>query len=551
MTIFEWVRYRLSKIYQISEDATKPTQMLLEIGAPKDFCNIFGNLKDIEYPLKDAYDGKVPDLEARSRTSKRVKGQFYTPESLAEKMVVQTISDDGFDNSGNTILDPACGDGSFLLAASNYLSLDNIYGYDIDPYALLVCFVRIVTIYPGKGWPKLEMRDFLLNRPLKKFSVIVGNPPYKVNLDEAYKSKLHHIYSTTEGELDLYTFFFEASISCLKTDGVLSMVTSHTWLVNHQCKKIREFIFNKEVLSISMLPPRFFNFAPGVLGVVTTVKNKDAIKDYSVDIFTDYSEKNGWATEFNTTSEKLKQGIGLRDAMIPEELSGIFSDMEASGILLGDICKIGVGIQESANKSGASSKFVFDEPKDESFKPVLRGREIEAFKINWENKYIQFGPHLAYAGDENVYMNPKILYQNIRNEKLKTRLVATLDKKGYYFKNSLSFIVSKDRRFSLEFLTGLFNSTLINAWFAGKNHSFHVTVTQVRQIPLPRYNKSKFQKVEKLVVALLKNDKNTKDWQATFDKLNIAVLECYLNKPSEPKQILSDLDSFMTRAAAL
>ena len=87
MTIFEWVRYRLSKVYQISEGATKPTQMLLEIGAPKDFYNIFESLEDIEYPLKDAFDGKVPDLEARSRSSKRVKGQFYTPESLAEKMV--------------------------------------------------------------------------------------------------------------------------------------------------------------------------------------------------------------------------------------------------------------------------------------------------------------------------------------------------------------------------------------------------------------------------------------------------------------------------------
>ena len=551
MTIFEWVRYRLSKIYSISEGATKPTQMLLEIGAPKDFYNIFESLEDIEYPLKDAFDGKVPDLEARSRSSKRVKGQFYTPESLAEKMVAMAYAADKLSKEDKYILDPACGDGSFLLAASKYHSLDNIYGYDIDPYALLVCFVRIVTVYPGKGWPKLEMRDFLLQRPLKKFSIIVGNPPYKVNLDEAYKSKLHHIYSTTEGELDLYTFFFEASISCLKNDGVLSMVTSHTWLVNHQCKKIREFIFNKEVSSISMLPPRFFNFAPGVLGVVTTVKNKDATKDYSVDIFTDYSEKNGWATEFKTTSDKLKQGIGLRDAMIPDDLSRIFSDMEASGIFLGDTCKIGVGIQESANKSGASSKFVFDEPKDESFKPVLRGREIEAFKVNWEKKYIQFGPHLAYAGDEKTYRNQKILYQNIRNEKLKTRLVATLDNNGFYFKNSLSFIVSKDKRYSMEFLTGLLNSTFVNAWFAGKNHSFHVTVTQVRQIPLPEYNKSKFQRVEKLTVALLNNDKNSKEWQTNFNKLDIAVLECYLGKLSEPKQILSDLDSFMTRAAAL
>lgn len=525
--------------------------MLLEIGAPREFCNTFIELADAEYPLKDAFDGKVPDLEARSRTAKRGKGQFYTPESLAEKMVAQAFANDIFENEDKSILDPACGDGSFLLAAAKYYSLDNIYGYDIDPYALLVCFVRIATVYPDQGWPKLEQRDFLLQRPDKKFTIIVGNPPYKVNLSEDYKSELHKRYSTTEGELDLYTFFFEASFSCMKEGGVISMVTSHTWLVNHQCEKIREFIFNNEVLKLSMLPPRFFNFAPSVLGVVITARNKRIAKDYSVKVLTDYSEDKGWKTEFHTTSEKLKNGIGLRDAIIPEALSTTFSAMEASGILLGDVCKIGVGIQESVNKSGTSSKYVSDEAKDNSYKPVLKGREIEAFKIKWEKRYICFGPHLAYAGDENIYKNPKILYQNIRNEKLRTRLVVTLDEKGYYFKNSLSFIISNDKKYSLEFLTGLLNSTMVNAWFAGKNHSFHVTVTQIRKIPLPIYNKAAFEKVEKLTIKLLNADNGTKAWQTVLEKLNIAVLECYLGNLSNPEQLLADLDSFLTRAATL
>ena len=542
MTIFEWVHERLSKVYRISEKVCEPTQMLLEAGAPYEFSQLFKNMPDDEYSLKSAFDGCIPDLESRNRQEKRNKGQYYTPESLAERMIL------GIGKIVGDILDPACGDGSFLLSAAKHYPLKKLYGYDIDLYALLICAVRLVSLFPGQGWPNLELRNFLLDRPNMKFSAIVGNPPYKVNLDESYKNMLKRMYKTAEGEQDLYTFFFEASAGCLEKNGMLSMVSSHTWLVNHQCKKIREFVFkNTSVLSIGMLPPRFFSFAPGVLGSILTARNSVTDGDYGVTILSAYSDC-GWNSSSNARISQLINGTGLRESIIPEKLKECFDAMESGGISLGSACRVGVGIQEAVKKNGASSQFVCDEAKDDNYKPVLKGREIEAFRINWEKKYIHFGSHLAYAGKEEIYKNIKILYQNIRNEKLKTRLVATLDKSGFYFKNSLSYIISNDKKYSMELLTGLINSVLVNAWFAGRFHGFHITVTQVRQIPLPVYDKKCFEQIEREVRALLRECYES-ERERHFNALNKYVISAYLGNDSNIS--LKELEDFLTRAASL
>ena len=551
MTIFEWVLCKLSTVQKLDRKLTFPSQMFMEIGAPKSFYEIFEGLEDKEFPFKKCFDGEVPDLESRERIQKRKSGQYYTPESFAERLVEELLKQKKQKEKA-CILDPSCGDGSFLLAAAKYFNLDYIYGYDIDVYALLVSAVRLISLYPGKGWPKLKKCNYLLEENKDKFDYIVGNPPYRVNLDDLTKAKLGDKYITTEGEKDLYTFFLEESLNRLNTEGCLAMLTSHTWLVNHQCKKIRKYIFeNSRVSAVYMLPARFFTAAPGVLPVVLAAEKRVSEEDYEVNVYADYSEKTGWKSRFSASSNKFITGNGLRNSIIPDELLPVFKEMEKSGITFGDICRIGVGIQESVKKEGASSIYVTDKALNSSYKPVLKGREIAPFKVCWNNKYINYGPHLAYAGDEKVFLSPKILYQNIRNEKLTIRLVAALDEEGFYPKNSLSFILSNNEDYSLELLVGLMNSLLVNAWFSSNNHSFHVTVTQVRKIPLPPVNKLLFNEIEKLSRKLKTLNADSAVWKKNIDKLNILVIRSYLGEIVDEQGFLDSLTKFLEEAARL
>lgn len=574
-SLFAWFNAKIAGSYAVSPTG-HPADTLRELGAPVHLTETFTSLMDCEIVLKQAGEGEVPDLERREKKRKRSTGQFYTPESLAARLagLSHPLGKDAL------ILDPACGDGSFLMAVAAVLSqscqsegvegpkgrvyarriagvnsgdfLANLHGYDIDQQALFICLTRLLCAFPNCGWPVLEQRDFLMQPPETRFDLVIGNPPYRVNLNEDYKNRLDELYETGEGEKDLYTFFLEAGLHVLSDDGQMIMLTSHTWLVNHQCRKIRQLLFEKNrVTAINLLPARFFPAAPGVLPVVAFVeKGKESIPSYLVMVNSGYSEGGGWSEAYKAHSDSFVSGNGLRQSLVSSDLKTAFEKMQASGICLGSIAKIGVGIQESLQRTDRVSRFVSDSRLADNYRPVLKGRELAPFKINWEGFFIDFGPHLAYAGDEKIWAGSKLLYQNIRNEKLKTRLVAAYDTESYYPKNSLSFIVSESADYPEMFLLGLLNSLPVNAWFSGRFHSFHVTVTQVRQVPLPPFNKRLFALVADCAGKLQKLSHASPEYGEVFSRLNEAVCRCY-GLVDDYAWLLCEFDNFLEQAAGL
>jgi hypothetical protein len=531
-----------------------PGQILRSLRAPDELLVWVENVENGFYSVKQGVDHRqVPDLESRQRQVKRKSGQFYTPESFAHELL--NVTQPEF--SGPT-LDPACGDGSFLLvaaqemkkAAKDSFSLERIYGYDIDAQALLVCLARLLEKFWGHGWPKLRCANFLTSEVRERFVLILGNPPYKVNLNEELKKYLLKHFQTAEGEKDLYTFFIEKSTKLLENEGQLVLLTSHTYLVNHQCRLIREFICRYRLKNIFLLPPRFFVSAPGVLPAALHLQNAKALPHDSTLLHCSYVPGQGWQKSYSTWQETLASHQGLRQAIVPEGLKKTFAQMEGAFPQLGALCRVGVGIQESLKREGKISRFVADRRESERHKPVLKGRELAAMAIDWEGRYIDYGQHLAYAGDEKVFSGEKLLYQNIRNEKLKIRLVAAHDRDGFFPKNSLSFIVSNDSRLSLSYLEALLNSALLNAWFSGHFHSFHITVSQVKTIPVAIPKPELKRKIEELVDRIKAASDDSALLQELWQRLNAMVCEAYFG-PGSYQQLLLDCDFFLEQAAAL
>jgi hypothetical protein len=611
-TLFSWFNRRIAAVYDL-QPASSPTETLRCLGAPVELADTFALLTDCEIALKAATDGEVPDLECREKKRKRSTGQFYTPENLAARLV--EISEPGL---AGDILDPACGDGSFLMAMARQLAqtrsypqmtqmaadelkghwsvrfrpdahrhspihglreepsstkqspgysviarsettkqslceagfLNRLHGFDIDLPALFICLTRLICAFPGCGWPSLAHRDFLTDPPARRYSVIIGNPPYRVNLDDSFKRRLAELYETGEGEKDLCTFFIEGSLRSLQPGGRLVMLTSHTYLVNHQCGRIRRFIFaGYHARALFMLPERFFAHAPGVLPVVLVADADQPPDNYLLKVFTSYSVADGWQQQYSAAARTFEEPSGLRRSIVSPQLQQVFSIMNGCE-RLGEHCRVGVGIQESLKRDGKVSRYVCDRQLSAAYRPVLRGRELAPFVINWEGNYIDYGPHLAYAGDEAIFAGPKILYQNIRNERLKIRLVAAYDEGRFFPKNSLSYVLARSADVSDLFVLGLLNSLLVNAWFSGNFHSFHITVTQVRQIPLPACSITLRQRIEKLVARLRQIPDGTPQWYKSFEQLNLMVCECYLGA-GDHKQLLTICDNFLDQAAAL
>ncbi len=162
---------------------------------------------------------KIPK-KWEEREKLRDKGQFWTPDWVAEAMVSYVK------NNVKTIFDPGTGGGAFLKALNKIDTSKkiNFYGTDIDPEIIKE------EIYSSPNC-LIELRDFIKNPPSKKFEAIVANPPYirhhridkdtKLFLKQLSKKKTGIII---DGRAGYHIYFLIQALSLLQDKGKLAFI---------------------------------------------------------------------------------------------------------------------------------------------------------------------------------------------------------------------------------------------------------------------------------------------------------------------------------------
>ncbi|NCO97965.1 SAM-dependent methyltransferase, partial [bacterium] len=96
------------------------------------------------------------------------------------------------------------------------------YGIDIDP--LIIKEAKNEGIFDHSC--EIEVRDFILNPPVKKFKAIVANPPYirHHRLSQEIKNKFRSLCyqamgSTLDGRAGLHIYFLMQALNLLDKDG--------------------------------------------------------------------------------------------------------------------------------------------------------------------------------------------------------------------------------------------------------------------------------------------------------------------------------------------
>jgi type I restriction enzyme M protein len=156
--------------------------LIVDLIQPEKWTGIDADVKG------DAYEGL---LEKNASDTKSGAGQYFTPRALIKAMVDVVQPE-----PGQTISDPCCGTGGFLLAAHDYIAdsyqLDRdqkkflrdeaFSGTEIVDNTARLCamnlFLHNIGSTDPEADPPIQVQDGLLEEPREKVDLVLTNPPF-------------------------------------------------------------------------------------------------------------------------------------------------------------------------------------------------------------------------------------------------------------------------------------------------------------------------------------------------------------------------------------
>ena len=213
-----------------------PTPLVLSkvVDSLDDIYSLMGKSTEIDI-RGDVYEYLLSKISTAGRN-----GQFRTPRHIIH-MMVELMKP----TPKETICDPACGTGGFLVGASDYLretyrndilmNKENrdhymnhmFYGFDMDRTMLRIGAMNMMT--HGVESPFIEYRDSLSDQNIDtdKYSLILANPPFKGTLyADSVSASLLKVAKTKKTELLFLALFIRmlkigGRCACIVPDGVL------------------------------------------------------------------------------------------------------------------------------------------------------------------------------------------------------------------------------------------------------------------------------------------------------------------------------------------
>ena len=227
------------------------------------------NKADDRHAFNDLYEHLLKELQGAGNA-----GEYYTPRPLT-RFMVEMVSP----KLGNSILDPACGTGGFLIDTLEYIrknevktkadekKLQNqIRGVELKPLPHLLAITNMIL--HGVDTPKNLRRGDMLAQPLREYGpkdrvdIIVANPPFGGAVKDGVEKNFPAEFRTKE-TADLFLVLF---IHLLKPNGKAGIVLPDGSLFGEGVKTAikKKLLEECNVHTIVRLPQGVFNPYAGV-----------------------------------------------------------------------------------------------------------------------------------------------------------------------------------------------------------------------------------------------------------------------------------------------
>ena len=254
------------------------------------------------------------------------------------------------------------------------------------------------------------------------FDVVIGNPPYISHdkIPKQLKTEIKNHYQSYEPFADVYCYFIEKAIELQNQQGILSCITSNSYLRAEYGAPVRKLLKNENMLLrvLNIEDSQVFESVIVNVAIIVSRKSTNLTDNFCVIVnspfsgnsFEDFVKSNGFhypQAYFNSRSWNL----------VEPELVELQRKLESSGKTLEQLrTKIRLGIATGSNEA-----FLIDENKKREFcernpvnaeiiKPILRGRDIFRYSYTSAGQYI-----LLAKNGVNVQRDYPDIYEHLES----------------------------------------------------------------------------------------------------------------------------------------
>lgn len=325
------------------------------------------------------------------------------------------------------------------------------------------------------------------------FDAVVGNPPYvqlsmEKKLPVGLKDYLLHTYESSMGRLNTFGFFIRRGVELLKQEGYLGFIIPNTILTQDYYAELRKYILDscsiEAVVSFDDLP-----FKDAVVENVVIIlrktdkkrtRNNNKVSIYKVDEDLSLVQTKSITQKWFLQSHKYGFNVHLDESLL--ELK---KKLEENTSALSDF----VDINQAIALKHERAKYLSNTKEAENFKPIIDGRNIDRYSINWDGSYLRYDIKAIHSCKrEDIFLSKgKIFFRRVGD-----RLIGAYDDEQLYALNTLVVMNLKDGfEIDIKYLLALFNSRLLNWYYqkflkSTKKVFSEIQARQVAQIPIKK-----------------------------------------------------------------
>lgn len=255
------------------------------------------------------------------------------------------------------------------------------------------------------------------------FDVVIGNPPYfsmsKIKEQSSYFENAG--YLTYSKSADIYCLFYEKGVQLLKPKGILTYITSNSWLRTQYGQALRKFLIEKTnpLQLVNIEDIQVFEDATVESNIIEIEKSEWNSQLKAISLKSDFNLSKSLESYF-IDNNRIISNLNENGWTIGNQgEADLKFKIESLGVRLGDLgYQINYGLKTGFNEAffmtteKRNQLIALDSSNAEIIKPALRGKDISKFNYLWKDIWVLLIKQGMTNGQNKSGIDPEKFFSN-------------------------------------------------------------------------------------------------------------------------------------------